>query len=287
MVKRLPGPFGVEFEGLDVSVPLPSETVVRILDLLHENRVLVFRDQTLALDRYQVLSEHFGRPHPHVLTHRRLDDFPAIISVTNVTQDGAPYVNGAAHWHTDQSYEEEPASATMLYSVKAPNSGAQTRFVDMVHAYESLDPSTKVEIESLEVEHLYGSGIAASTEDGQPSPLINQRQVDAVPAVRHRLVRPHPVTGRKALYSPCGTSRGIVGMPLPAAKDLLERLTEHALKPSNQYWHQYRVGDVVVWDTAATMHAASPIEAAAGEVDIRLLYRISVKGIPSSLLSCP
>ena len=283
-VQKLPGPFGVDINGVDLSQDLSSETVSRLIDLLHENRVMVIRGQTLEPARFLEFGGHFGRPHPHVLTHRHMPGFPALLTVSNVSRPGAPFINGAEHWHTDQSYEEEPASATMLYSIKAPKAGAQTRYADMVHAYDTLDDPTKGLIDNLEVEHLYGSGIAARADTMMPpSPLMTKEQTDAVPAVRHRLVRPHPVTGRKTLYSPCGTSRGVTGMSVHAAATLLKKLTDHALQPGNQYWHQYRVGDVVVWDTAATLHSASPNREATGEHDTRVLHRISVKGVPPSL----
>ncbi|NIR39531.1 MAG: TauD/TfdA family dioxygenase, partial [Actinobacteria bacterium] len=48
--------------------------------------------------------------------------------------------NGAALWHTDQSYESSPATATMLYSIIAPARGGETQFCDMVGALNDLNP---------------------------------------------------------------------------------------------------------------------------------------------------
>ena len=286
-LRPLPGPFGMEIQGIDLAQSLATPTITRLIDLLYENRIIVIRGQTLAPARYLMFGELFGHPHPHVLSHRRMDGFPAIMTVTNVSRPGAPFINGASHWHTDQSYETEPSSATLLYSVKAPIEGAQTRYADMIRAYDSLDEATKRRIEHLQVEHLYGAGIAAGEEEQIPSPLVNKVQTDSAPMVRHPLVRTHPATGRKTLYSPCGTSRGIVGMSRGQARKLLRQLTQHALKPNNQYWHQHRRGDVIVWDTAATIHMASPNQEATGELDTRVLHRISVKGPPPSLLAAP
>ena len=282
-VQPLPGPFGVEIEDIVLSSNLEADTVERLINLLHNHRVIVIRGQSLEPANFLRFGEHFGRPHPHVLTHRRMEGYPAMLTVSNISQPGAPFINGAAHWHTDQSYEQEPASATMLYSIKAPQEGGRTGYVDMAHAYDTLDDDDKHLLEDLQVEHLYGPGIAAREGEIMPSPLVGKEQREAVPAVRHRLVRPHPVTGRKTLYSPCGTSRGIVGMTSEAAGKLLNELAEYALQPTNQYWHQYRVGDVIVWDTAATMHCASLNHEATCEEDTRVLLRISVKGLPPSL----
>jgi alpha-ketoglutarate-dependent 2,4-dichlorophenoxyacetate dioxygenase len=71
--------------------------------------------------------------------------------------------------------------------------------------------------------------------------------------VRQRLVRTHPVTGRKSLYlsSHAGT---IVGMPTPEARILLRDLTEHATQPQFVYVHRWRPWDFVMWDNRRTMH---------------------------------
>ena len=69
--------------------------------------------------------------------------------------------------------------------------------------------------------------------------------------VRHRLVRAHPVTGRKSLYlsAHIGT---IVGWPMPEARALIRDLTEHATQPHFVYAHQWRVNDLVMWDNRTT-----------------------------------
>ena len=71
--------------------------------------------------------------------------------------------------------------------------------------------------------------------------------------VRQRLVRTHPVTGRKSLFlsSHIGT---IVGWPVPEARDLIRDLTEHATQRQFVYAHAWRQYDFVMWDNRQTMH---------------------------------
>jgi len=83
-----------------------------------------------------------------------------------------------------------------------------------------------------------------------------------------------------ALYSPAGTSRGIVGMDQDEAEKLLNELADHAIQPKYIYEHKWSVGDIVLYDTSLTMHTATPIPAATGPKDTRRLYRISTKGKP-------
>ncbi|MCG8547767.1 MAG: TauD/TfdA family dioxygenase, partial [Alphaproteobacteria bacterium] len=70
-----------------------------------------------------------------------------------------------------------------------------------------------------------------------------------------RLVRTHPVTGRKSLYlsSHAGT---IVGWPMPEARCFLRDLIEEATRPELVYTHEWRRHDLVVWDNRQTMHRA-------------------------------
>ena len=91
--------------------------------------------------------------------------------------------------------------------------------------------------------------------------------------MRHRIARPHPRTGRKALYAVSGSSFAIEGMDDGAAVALLDHLKEHSTQSRYLHTYDYRVGDVIVWDNAQLLHKAplpDPSEA-------RTLWRITVK----------
>ena len=280
-ITPIEGSYGAEITDIDVSASLADATITAVVGALHRYRMVVIRAQSLTPEAFLRFGREFGTPHPHVLDHLRLDGFPEIMAVGNTEpqhRDGANR-NGAAFWHTDQSYEAEPASATMLYAVKAPETGGETLIADMAGAYDALAAETKSRIAELTVRHLYG---AASGADGEAIavPLRTDDQVGAVPAVAHPLVRPHPVTGRKALYAVAGPPFEIDGMAPTEATRLLHSLKAHATSRPFVYRHKYRVGDVAIWDTMATLHSATPIGIASGERDSRLLHRISVKGRP-------
>lgn len=279
--RPLDGPFGIEVSGIDVGAGLDDADQRRLVDALHEHRAIVIRGQSLSAEQYLAFGALWGRPHPHVLDHLRMPGYPGMMAIGNTeAKDRDDDIrNGAAFWHTDQSYEPEPASATMLYCIKAPATGGETLIADMVAAYQALDAETRDGIEGLEAVHLYG---AASGRDGEniAAPIINEKQADQVPPVRHPIARPHPVTGRKALYAVAGTPYAIGGMAEDEALALLARLKQHALQDRFVYKHKYRVGDVAIWDTSLTLHSGIKIAPATGESDSRLLWRISVKGKP-------
>jgi taurine dioxygenase len=277
-VARLPGPFGVEIGGLDLRGGADDKTMARLVDLLYEHRFLAIRGQALSKDEFLRFGRGWGRPYPHVLDHKRMPGYPEMMELGN-TKPRAPNDKPAVFWHTDQAYEAEPASATMLYSVMAPEQGGETKLADMVVAYDALDAATKAEIANLKAMHFYG---AASGRDGEnvASVMINDAQRKAAPPVAHDLVRAHPVTGRKALYAVAGTPFQVVGMGETEGQALLSRLKAHATESRFVYFHKYRVGDLAIWDTLSTLHSATPLAPATGPSDSRLLWRISCKGLP-------
>lgn len=273
---------GAEVHGVDVGAGLDGSLMRVLTDALYTHRVIVIKDQRLDEDRFLRFGRQWGTPIPHMLDHMRMPGYPELMTVGNTeTRDEDPKIrNGAALWHTDQSYEKTPASATMLYSIVVPERGGETQYCDMATAWDNLDDETRRRIDGLEVAHKYGRG---KRRPGEPpvNPIINDEQDRRVPPVYHPLVMPHPITGRKALYALGHGAYAIEGMPDAEAGALLDALKDHALQERHIYRHRYSVGDLVVWDTLQTMHAATPIGVATSKADSRLLWRISVRGRPA------
>ena len=117
-----------------------------------------------------------------------------------------------------------------------------------------------------------------SADSRAAASVLNDAQKAKMPVITHRIARPHPLTGRKALYAVSGSSFGIVGMPDDEARDLLDELAAHATQPRYQLRFRYGVGDIVVWDNAALLHSATLIDPA----DARTLWRITVLEVDAS-----
>lgn len=281
-VNRLDAPFGVEILGLDLARGASAHTMRMLTAALYEHQVVVVRDQCLDRDSYLAFGRQWGTPIAHVLDHMRMPGYPELMTVGNTEKrDEDPKIrNGAALWHTDQSYEAVPASATMLYSIRAPRSGGETQFCNMALAYEALDAATRVRIDGLELAHKYGRGIRRADEP-EVNPIINNEQDRKVPVIYHPVAYPHPVTGRKALYALGHGAHAVKGLPDDEGLALIESLKAHALQERFIYRHRYRVGDLTIWDTLATMHRATPIDVPRSPSDARLLWRISVRGKPT------
>ncbi|MEM7123814.1 MAG: TauD/TfdA family dioxygenase [Pseudomonadota bacterium] len=283
-IRSLDAPFGAAVHGLDLNrTPDAPDVIDTLVDALHEHRMLVIKRQSLAIENYVTFGRQIGEPIIHVVKAIRMEACPEVAVVGNVgdRQKSDPLRLAASFWHTDQAYEDEPASATMLYCVEAPEEGGQTMLTDTIAAYDALDEHMKARLEGLVVRHSYG---AASGRDGEYDARgsLTEKQRNHVVPVYHPLVLRHPATGRRSLYAVAGTPEGIEGMADDDSQALLRELKQHVLKPDFRYDHTYEVGDLAIWDTFATMHSAVPIaHASADPRNTRLLWRISCRGAPA------
>ncbi|MEQ8655270.1 MAG: TauD/TfdA family dioxygenase [Kiloniellales bacterium] len=272
--------FGAEVTGIDLTQPLSDREAREIRLGLAENRALCFPGQKIQPADFLRFSRLFGYAHPHVLEHLRLPEQPEILVLTNIVEDESkPHGhNGAAFWHTDNSYEAEHASATMLYALSVPAQGGETYICDMAAAYRALPERRRQALDRLQVRHRYGNRDAGKEHEAG---RLQGDQVKRVPAVTHPLVKTHPISQERCLYAVAASARGIVGMPDDEALDLLEDLKSHCTKPEFVIAQRYAVEDLFIWDTLSTMHAAAVMEVARSPETTRIMHRISVKGYPA------
>ena len=268
---------GAEIGGVDLSRPLPDRVFAEVRDALHRSHVLVFRGQSLEPRNFLQFANRFGKPEPHLLDQFHHSEYSDILVLSNVRKDGKPLglADGGTYWHTDYSYLQIPARATLLYSIQVPKVGGDTLFADQQQAYEDLPETMKTRIDGLVTLNVYGNrddpDLASRTSAFAPTP--EQKQKRGATLIRHPLVRRHPYTGRKALYSVTGTSFAVEGMPDTEGLSLLRELAAHSTQPQYQYRVKYGVGDVVVWDNASVLHSATLTD----PDDARTLFRITVK----------
>ena len=266
-LKKL-GSFGLEAEGIE----FPFQ---EIWDAFFRAQVLVFRNIKLSPAKFLEFARQFGRPEPHVIDQFHHPEHADILILSNREKDGKPMglADAGTYFHTDYSYLDVPARATLLYSIEVPKQGGDTLFADQYAAYDDLPATMKARIENLVALHHYGNRDDQDKSSRTVASVLSDDQEMKMAWVKHRVARQHPVTGRKALYSVSGSSFGIEGMPQDEAIDLLDELKVHATQAKYHYRLKYGVGDVVIWDNASLLHSATLTDAA----DPRTLWRITVK----------
>ena len=254
---------GVALTGLQINNDIAQETINAIAALLYRHAVVCIPGQELTPAELAEFGARFGKPIHHNEVDLRLDGLPGVMSLSNADNRDDRQLNGGAHWHTDLVHTDEPASFTMLNAIAVLPSGGGTLFADQAAAYEALPQAMRQRVDGMTVIHCY-----EARTDG------------SMPLVRHPLVRPHPVTGRRALYGAADTGIGIEGMSGDDARQFLLELAEHATAPHFVYRHAYHKHDVVIWDNSQLLHSAERLERSRSPEQDRIMHRVSVRGWP-------
>lgn len=270
-IKPLSPHTGAEIDGLDLSRDVDEETRIALNRAFADHAVLAIRNQQLSAPQFLQAMKLFGEIFPQHNPRFQVAECPAIHYISNQDklEDGRLYIPGEGY-HTDHSNDLQPPKATALHAIKLPKSGGDTQFVNMCEAYDALPQSIKSTIDGLNARHVYQSRYS---ERKLPK-LPGEKQTIERGFAIHPLVRIHPDSGRKAIYINPIRIEEIIGMAVPEALALLDMLLEHATQLKFQYRHQWRAGDLVIWDNRCLLHKANGDYSVK---DVRYLYRLMLK----------
>jgi taurine dioxygenase len=273
-IRPLGAAFAAEIVGLDLAHPLDDELFRSLYQAFLQHKVLVFRDQNFDDDAHSRFARRWGKLQVHVLNQYHKATNPEIIYLSNLDRDGKPKGEhpdpGAAIWHTDGSWAQERALATMLYGMVLPKAGGDTLFADMVAAYDGLSPTMKQKLPSLVAVHDLDYSRSQTTAKQQ----MTEEQKRAAPPVEHPVIRIHPDTGRKAIYLGQHASH-IIGMLMDEGRALIREINEHATQPQYVYVHRWQSRDFVMWDNRQVMHKATDFD---WINDVRTMRRTTTVG---------
>ena len=266
---------GAEIKELDLR-NVSDQDFTRIHGAWLDHQVLLFRGQHLTDDDLIGFSRCFGALDwaPVQETGRRfVEGHPEIYVVSNVIENGVPIGSlgaGEAVWHTDMSYLEIPPKASMLYALETPPQGGDTYFCDMYSAYQSLPAALRERISGLTLKHdaTFNSGGYVRQGMSAVDDPVNS------PGVSHPLVLTHPETGRRALYLGRRRNAYITGLALADSEALLDELWSYATRDELTWSHQWKPGDLVLWDNRCTMHRRDSFDPSLR----RILHRTQIKG---------
>jgi len=264
---------GAEVIGLDLTQPLDEITKETVHQALLTHLVLVFRDQKLTKPQQIAFSEQFGTLERHTKFNKGNDEYPLVHVVSNLNEEGKPSGKvKSTLWHSDKSFRPEPCKATILHAITMPPNGGDTVFANMYAAYETLPESEK--------EFLKGKKVVHSWELSRENigRALSEDEIRDAPPNAHPLARVHPETGRTSLFLGMHASH-IEGMPFEEGRAKILELEAHATKPEFTFRHNWRLGDLVMWDNRCLLHRADPNFDAA--VYPRVLHRTCLRGTPT------
>ena len=269
---------GAELRGVDLSKPLSADDRAAIEEALNRHLVVVARDQHLSDPELLAFSLNFGEldpPGPNPYGEPFNKRYPEINVISNVVENGRPIGGlgaGEASWHADMTYIEVPPKAAVLHALEIPpGGGGNTYFADMFAAYEALSPELKAAIEGKLAVHDASRNSAGLLRKG----YAEVRDVRQTVGARHPLVRTDARTGRRALFLGRRHNSYIVGLELEKSEALLDALWAHAANPRFAICHEWRVGDVLMWNNLAVLHRRDPFDPNAR----RVMHRTQIKGV--------
>ncbi len=247
-VERLSPALGAEVCGLDLGEVNAAE-IDAIKALLTEHMVLFFPDQHLDIDAHVAFGRHFGRLESHPNLENAFTDHPEIFELA-ASQGGV-----ADEWHTDITFEAEPALISILNMKRCPPLGGDTLWSNLCAAYDGLSEPMRDLLDNLTALH-----------DARPHNRPDRMAI-------HPVVRVHPESGRKALYVNEHFTRRIVEMSAAESDVLLGFLTRWVQSPRFTVRYRWREGTIGMWDNRVTQHFV--LDDFEGE---RVIQRVTVMG---------
>jgi taurine dioxygenase len=275
-IRNLDAPLGAEIDHVDLSEPLSGPDLRTIEAAWRTRLVVVGRGQRLSDPKLLTFSRQFGEldpPGPNPYGEPFNKRFPEINVISNVVEDGRPIGNlgaGEAVWHADMTYIDVPPKAAILHALEVPAAGGNTYFADMYAAYDGLPAVLKRAVEDKIAIHDASRNSAGLLRKGYKD-VTDVRQT---PGARHPLVRTDAATGRKALFLGRRPNSYVTGMAVAASDALLDALWEHATQPRFTFCHEWRTGDLLMWNNLAVLHRRDPFDPGAR----RVMHRTQIKG---------
>jgi taurine dioxygenase len=241
-IKQLTGLMGAEVTGVSLNEPLDADAFGTIRQAFLDHCMLVFPEQFLEPRAQSVFTHRWGDVlrAPYLKQVQR-PDYPDVLEVVN---RGKANAFTTEEWHSDLSFMPSPPAHAILAARVLPKTGGDTMFANQYAAYDGLSEGMKSILGGLRAWHR-GTKLAAlaGIEDSAPPQC-------------HPIVRTHPETGRKGLFVNRLYTYGIDGFTEHESRGLLGILFEQICRPEFTYRHQWRQGDVIMWDNRCTVHYA-------------------------------
>ena len=251
-VRKLSPHIGAEITGVDLRQPVDGETKALLNRAILENVCMVIRDQHFTPEEFARVAELFGEVQDQDHPKYSFPGLPTIKRHSNYNLDPAGNrIKEGLHWHTDGAFRDQPPKFTMLYAVELPDAGGNTNVVNMRAAYRSLPEELRQKVDAMRTNNVrMGSKARYRVNTNNVAIMAQGGQV----ANQHPLVRSIDDTGEKGVWFNPNTVENIIGMDPEESQNFLYDLMDKLIRPEFTYSHQWRLGDLFMWDNRSSMH---------------------------------
>lgn len=260
---------GAVIENIDLNA-VNNEQVQLIEQALLAHHVIFFRNQSLTPTSQVALAKNFGSLHIHPI-------FPTVPQVPEVIVLDSHQLDLKDNelWHTDVTFSKTPPMGCVLQAVKIPPKGGDTLWASGVAAFKALDPAMQEKLKLLTATHDIRLSFPVERFAADERQLAKLEEIfKKNPPVTHPVVRTHPQTAEPILFVSEGFTSHINELSEQESKQLLEFLTQHAIKEEFRVRWQWQEGDVAIWDNRATQHKALFDYGDAH----RIMHRVTING---------
>jgi len=272
-INVLPG-VGAEILGVDIAGGLDSSELETIMKTFSQHGLVFFRDQKLNETDHIGLARRFGE----ININRFFASNPDYPEIAMVSKEPDQMANIGGGWHTDHSYDQEPALGSILVARELPPSGGDTWFTSMYKAYDSLSEGLKETLEGLSAvhsaKHIFGPQAGYEAAESASGRIGNAEVALELEDPIHPVIISHPLSGRKALYVNAAFTLRFDGWTAEESAPLLGYLYEHAIADENVTRFKWENGSVAFWDNRATWHFAQNDY----QGHRRVMHRITIDG---------
>jgi len=250
-IEPLTSSIGAEITGVDLSRIIDPAIYEQIYEAVIKHLVVFFRDQELTPQAQWDLATDFGapaKPHP---VYPHVPGFDGVVLLEN----DAARPPDTDDWHTDLTYQPAPPFLSVLYAKQVPETGGDTLWANMYHAYDTLPAEIQALVSRLSAVHDMGAFRTGYLGENNDVEALNKAMASVGSAV-HPMAPKHPVTGRRLLFVNRSFTQHIVGMLKAESDRLLQYLFSHIESPNLQVRFRWRNGSVAMWDNRNTQHFA-------------------------------
>ena len=272
---------GAEITGVDIKA-LTEEEFASIQQAFCDHGLIFFRAQETTEDDHITFAKRWG----DINVNRFFAAHPDYPEIAMVAKEPDQTDNIGGGWHTDHSYDHEPALGSVLVARELPERGGDTMFASMYTAYEALDDGMKARVEGLcavhSGKHIFGEGPdtyykqtdVGSGETGTGR-IGNAAAAELLEDPIHPLVITHPISGKKALYVNPAFTREVKGLEKDESDQLLSDLFTHVFRGNDFHTRfEWQPGSIAMWDNRSTWHWA--LNDYQGQR--RIMHRITIEG---------
>jgi taurine dioxygenase len=282
--RKITESFGLEILNIDLSNEFPALDYAEIIELYHHHSMLLFRNQSLSPKSQAALAHRFGAPKIETRKQFNFREYPEVSTIGNLQDNNGKllsfFVRGGFGWHTDGAAACHVNAATMLYAVEVPRDGGDTLFASSTDAYDHAPSELIKALQGVSFQtsfHAHNDPLYESDPDSFIQLADSERA--ALPAVWHKVIQSHPVTGRKLFYLNTDPL-AFDGIDAHNGKELLQQALALTTATNRMYRHRWHPGELIVWDNQAMMHSGTPT--LTYETDRRLMHRSFVYTLPTA-----